>query len=215
MNPTPVNTQALPTFDTPIEGGRAEVVQPTQETAVSSFDVPWDIFTSAWINFFLVALIVSVVFAIITLYARFRLYQIRSAEAEYYTNQPLSSAARKVLQIEEAASMAGGAHEARWRDVLRLADSAQPNDWRQAIVEADIMLEDAITQKGYQGESLGEKMKTVRRSEVNTIDGAWEAHKMRNRIAHEGAAMELSQREVKRIIALFERTLRELDYIFA
>ena len=56
-------------------------------------------------------------------------------------------------------------------------------------------------------------MKQINRSDINSIDDAWEAHKVRNRVAHEGSNFELTQREAKRIIGLYEKVFSELRHI--
>ncbi len=60
---------------------------------------------------------------------------------------------------------------------------------------------------------MADKMRGVDRANFNTIDLAWEAHRIRNKIAHEGDAHHMSAREVRRVIALFERVLKEFHYI--
>jgi hypothetical protein len=140
-----------------------------------------------------------------------RTRQIRKEEQKFYARKPLSAAARRVFGVVGASE--GTANAGRWRDVVEHANSANPNDWRQAIMEADVMLDDAISSRGYTGEGIGEKMKQVERGDINTIDDAWEAHKIRNRVAHEGTNYELTQRETRRAINLYENVFRELGHI--
>ena len=92
-------------------------------------------------------------------------------------------------------------------------ESDKESDWRLAILEADIMLDEMITNLGYRGDSLGEKLKAVEKSDFTTIGQAWEAHVIRNRIAHEGAAFPLTLREAKRVIGLYEEVFKEFQYI--
>ncbi len=166
-----------------------------------------------WGSIFTVALTLSIILIAGIIYSRMRIYQIRKAEKEYYMNQPPSLAARKTFGIQGSASTSGSVQEARWRSVIEHVSSENPNDWRQAILEADVMLDDAISSRGYTGDGLGEKMKQVHRSDINSIDDAWEAHKLRNRVAHEGSSYDLTQREAKRGINLYEKVFRELGYI--
>jgi hypothetical protein len=101
----------------------------------------------------------------------------------------------------------------RWEHVLSLAESDSEQDWRIAIMEADIMLDDMMTRMQYNGETLGEKLKTVEKSDFNTIDDAWEAHKVRNNIAHSGKEFILSKRDVDRTIALYRKVFEEFHFI--
>lgn len=101
----------------------------------------------------------------------------------------------------------------RWEQILVHVNSENPNDWRLAIIEADIILDEMVKSMGYRGESLGERMKTIEKSDFTSIDEAWEAHKVRNRIAHSGSDYILTQREARRIIGLYEQVFREFEYI--
>lgn len=82
--------------------------------------------------------------------------------------------------------------------------------WRIGIMEADNVLLEVLTEKGYQGDGVGEKLKNA---SFKTIDLAWDAHKIRNRIAHEGSDFELTEREAKRGFMLYESVLRDLKAI--
>jgi hypothetical protein len=101
----------------------------------------------------------------------------------------------------------------KWLGVVEHIESENENDWRLAILEADIMLEELVEVMGYQGASLGEKLKAIERSDFNTIDKAWEAHKVRNQIAHMGSDFLLSRREAERIINLFKDVFEEFHFI--
>lgn len=101
----------------------------------------------------------------------------------------------------------------KWLRVQELANSQNPTDWRLAIIEADIMLEDMLRASGYSGDNVGDMLKAVEPSDMLTLDNAWEAHKVRNRIAHSGADYDLNDREAQRVIGLFESVFREFDII--
>lgn len=101
----------------------------------------------------------------------------------------------------------------RWEVILEHIESENPNDWRLAILEADIMLGDMLDKLGYRGESIGEQLKSVDKSDFTTIDDAWEAHKVRNLIAHEGANFTIPDREAKRIIGLYKNVFEEFNFI--
>lgn len=99
-----------------------------------------------------------------------------------------------------------------WQEVLKHASSHNPNDWKIAILDADSILDEVLIGKGVQGETLGERLKSVDPADMKTLDMAWEAHKYRNAIAH-GNELSFNQHEVRRIIALFEKTFKELKAI--
>ena len=99
---------------------------------------------------------------------------------------------------------------ARWEVVAELASSSNDSDWRRAILEADILLQALLTDRGYTGDTLSEQLK---RAQFTTIDLAWEAHRMRNAIAHLGEAFPLTERDVRATVDLYRRVFEEFDYI--
>lgn len=100
----------------------------------------------------------------------------------------------------------------RWEKILKYFDSENPSDWKLAILEADTLLDELVTRMGYQGDNLGEKLKSVEPSDFLTLPAAWEAHKVRNMIAHESDFF-LAKREARRVIDLFEKVFSEFDFI--
>ena len=101
----------------------------------------------------------------------------------------------------------------RWVRVMEHISSTSDNDWKLAILEADIMLDEMLDRQGYHGESIGDKLKKVETADFDSINEAWEAHKVRNQIAHEGSAFMLSQRQAKETVAMYEKVFREFRMI--
>lgn len=52
--------------------------------------------------------------------------------------------------------------------------------WQVAIIQADKLLDQALRERGFSGETMGERLKSS-----HAGDKVWAAHKIRNRIAHE------------------------------
>ncbi|MDP2650215.1 MAG: hypothetical protein Q8P16_01490 [bacterium] len=179
-------------------------------------DNPWDIpYYDTWLPLFNISLVITLLFIAAAIYAALRISQIRRAERAAMEAEMPGLAMSMFLEGKEhgEAHALGSSEQVRWNQILSHSRSDSKNDWRHAIIEADIMLDALATERGYRGDTLGEKLKQVNRESWNTIDAAWEAHKARNRVAHEGAAHELTEREVRRIIALYERVFREFEYI--
>lgn len=153
-----------------------------------------------WLWIVVIGYLVALFALIMIVYTTMRLFELRKREEAYYGT------------LLVAPDEKSGANP-RWAHVESLIDSDNPSDWRQAIIEADIMLDDMLTVQSYIGETVGEKLKTVERSDFNTIDDAWEAHKVRNQIAHEGSAFELTEQLARRTIARYENVFREFEMI--
>lgn len=113
----------------------------------------------------------------------------------------------------------GGSHSVidnpnkRWARIVDHLESDNESDWRLAILEADLILGEMLNSMGYQGDTIAEKMKGIERSDFNSIDRAWEGHKIRNQIAHEGGNFRLTNREARRTVSLFEKVFKEFHFI--
>ncbi len=75
------------------------------------------------------------------------------------------------------------------------------------------MLEELTDELGFEGENLGERLKSTNKEKFKSLDDAWEAHIVRNRIAHEGLAYEITKREANRIVALYQNVFYEFGHI--
>jgi len=127
--------------------------------------------------------------------------------------QTVAEDAAKYATIHDAVHEEEEVEHRRWKHVMELIESAHESDWRQAILEADIILFDALAHDGYPGESLGEKLKAVDPRRFASLQEAWEAHKIRNEIAHQGSAFVLSDKTAYRTIQQYETVLREFGEI--
>lgn len=136
----------------------------------------------------------------ILLYSTMRLRQIRHEEHHMYST------------IEEE-KLEQQVDHARFAHVMSLIESAHESDWRQAIIEADIMLDDLLKQLKIEGETLGDRLKNANRSRFKTLDNAWAAHKVRNEIAHKGSSYKLSNHLAYRTIKQYESVFREFGEI--
>lgn len=101
----------------------------------------------------------------------------------------------------------------KWQHIQTLMNSHNMNDWRQAIIEADIILDEMLTKMQYAGDSIGDKLKNVEESDFITLNKAWEAHKIRNQIAHKGSDFTLTKQEASRAIGLYKKVFEEFYYI--
>jgi len=100
----------------------------------------------------------------------------------------------------------------RWNNIRKLFQSQHPSAWHMAIIDADAMLEDFVTSRGYYGATFGEKLKSVPANET-WINDAWHVHKLRNRLAHEGSRYNLSEREAYQAFKIYENIFSRFGYI--
>ena len=155
-----------------------------------------------WYVFVLLSVVISLPFIALSAYCAMRIFFLRRHERKM-----LAAAQRPVASKDIPKT------QLRWARVLEQARGGAEHGWRLAILEADIMLNELLDMQGLKGETMAEKMKQADRASFNSIDAAWEAHKIRNRIAHDGTEHALNQREARRVIGLYEKVFREFGYI--
>jgi len=152
-----------------------------------------------WLWVIVLGYLFSLAGLIALVYIMMRLYEVRKREEAYYGT---------VLIAPESAEVSP-----RWAHIQALIGSESPSEWREAIIEADIMLDDMLARQGYTGDGVGERLQQVERADLNTLQDAWEAHKVRNQIAHQGSSFDLSQTLASRTVARYEAVFREFGAI--
>jgi hypothetical protein len=152
-------------------------------------------------------------FLTIICYTIVRLFEIRAKEHKHLQHEIAEYAYNKAEQEKRLREEVGGSKNEHWSQTLSYLFSQHGSDWKLAIIEADSMLEELLDQLGFKGENLGDRLKSANQDNFPGLTIAWEVHTIRNRIAHEGLAFELSQHEAKRVIALYEQIFHGYGYI--
>jgi len=151
-----------------------------------------------WLWIVYVGYAVSVIALFMIIYTTVRLFELRKREEEYYGTLILAPDAES------------GGHP-RWEHIKELVDGPNPSQWREAIIEADILLDETLSRAGYEGESVSEKLKSA--DQFASLQDAWEAHKVRNQIAHEGSTFDLTESLARRTVARYEAVFREFKVV--
>lgn len=155
----------------------------------------------------------AIFFLTVICYTIVRLFEIRKKEHKHLHHEIAEYAHNKAEYEKRLHEEVGGSKNEHWGKVLNYLFSQHSSDWKLAIIEADSMLDGLMDQLGFRGETLGDKLKMANQDNFPSLTIAWEAHTIRNRIAHEGLAFELSQHEAKRVIALYEQIFQPYGYI--
>jgi hypothetical protein len=160
---------------------------------------------SFWWNVYSVfAILLALLFFAGFVYAKIRFSQLSEIEQD-------------ALKREEArwAEKYGGVRSEndRWSTIQDHLIKEDPTAWRIAIIEADIFLEEVLTNAGYVGNTIGDKLKSANTTSFSTLQDAWEAHKVRNEIAHAGSDFILTKKMAQETLVRFERVFREFGAI--
>lgn len=153
-----------------------------------------------WLWIVVIGYLLAIIALFIIVYCIVRLFELRKREEEYYGTLILAPDAE-----------AGG--HPRWKHIEELINGATASEWRDAVIESDILLDELLMKRGYVGDGVGERLKSVEPEDLASLQDAWEAHKVRNQIAHQGSSFDLTEDLARRTVLRYENVFRELKAI--
>jgi hypothetical protein len=118
----------------------------------------------------------------------------------------------KKIKTEPVAELPAKELENYWNQLIGRLNVNDDAQWKLAIIEADNLFDHVLTLLGYEGESLGEKLKKVNQGSLKCIDDVWRAHKTRNMLVHE-TSFQLSYREAEKTVGIYEKALKEFGIL--
>ncbi|MCY4010504.1 MAG: hypothetical protein OXF30_00325 [Candidatus Saccharibacteria bacterium] len=84
----------------------------------------------------------------------------------------------------------------------------QPQTYPLAIIEADKLLDKALKEAGYKGDSMKDRLVSAQKH-LSDSQSLWRAHKLRNRLVHE-MNVTLSVKETKQTLEAFQKGLKNI-----
>jgi hypothetical protein len=101
-------------------------------------------------------------------------------------------------------------HNARWDEIEKHINSTREAEWKFAVIEADKLVDEALKESRFPGDTMGDILMNIQPGQLTTLQGLWEAHKIRNRLVHDVNYF-LRYTEAKRAVGLYGKTLKELQ----
>lgn len=171
----------------------------SQSDSIPSSDGILGFLNTVWLSYAIFAYLISIFMLILYVYASTGKKELEALNEE--------TIARKERLYEE--QFKTGPKNNRIQDMFDHVSSDSPSDWKLAIIEADIILDEILKEKGYGGVSLGERLKSISPSQLQSLDDAWQAHKVRNQVAHGGADFILTHKLAQDTIKQYRRVFHE------
>jgi hypothetical protein len=102
-------------------------------------------------------------------------------------------------------------YRSSWLSIEQSVVKSSEASYSMAILQADSLLDQALKQRGFKGQTMGERMKSANDvwKDANVV---WSAHKLRNRIAHE-SSVTLTYDQTRRTLACFKQALKDMGAI--
>ncbi len=163
----------------------------------------WELLKSVWSVWTVISFILSAIFIYGIIYSYIRMN-------EY--------AELKTKKIEDEEKLWRQMHDPgqgnrRWLEVEEHVHSNNPNDWKLAIIEADVMLENMLEEAGFAGNTIADRLRSASGRSFAHIDDAWQAHRIRNQIAHGGTDFVLTQKMAQATIIQFKKVFEEFGTV--
>lgn len=103
------------------------------------------------------------------------------------------------------------AYQKRWLTIEQALGRDEAASHQLVVLQADKLLDQALRERGFAGQTMGERMKSAQNTWSNA-NVVWSAHKLRNRIAHE-TSVSVSYNDARQALAGFKRGLKDLGAI--
>jgi hypothetical protein len=100
----------------------------------------------------------------------------------------------------------------KWQKIKERLDIGSEPEAKLAFIEADSLLDEALKEQGYAGESLGERLEKLTVDILPNLTQVQEVHKIRNNIIHD-PTYKLNLEEAKKALAIYEKALINLDVL--
>ena len=161
--------------------------------------------SKTWTNLGIISVCISILALFIIIFSLVRMFEIQAFDKEEIEHE-INHALAKDKEMERILNP-------RWKYILTLIESPNESDWRISILEADSLLEETFKSRGLIGNTMSELLEEATSNGYRSVQDAWDAHIIRNKIAHEGTDFPLSQVEGRRVIKLYQNIFEDLDVI--
>ncbi len=102
-------------------------------------------------------------------------------------------------------------YRSRWLGIEQQLKRDEVSSYHMSILNADKLVDQALTEKGINGKTMAERMKQAQTKWTNA-NHIWAAHKLRNQIAHE-PDVRLDYEGARRALIAFKQALKDLGAI--
>lgn len=167
----------------------------------------WNFITNpnTWSTLGIISVCISILCLFIIIFSIVRLFEIQVFDAKEI-DEEINHALARDKETDRSSNP-------RWKYILTLIESPNESDWRVAIMEADSLLEESFKERDLVGNNMAELLEEAKSNGYPNIGGAWDAHIIRNKIAHEGQEFPLTQVEGRRVIKLYQNIFEDLKVI--
>lgn len=116
-----------------------------------------------------------------------------------------------IFRFHHAPQLNVDKYRKKWLEIERNLSRDDIRSCQMAVIEADRLLDSALKERGFSGETMGERMKSAKDIWSNQ-NSVWQAHKLRNKIVHE-SDVQAGYSVFRQALASFKRALKDVGAI--
>lgn len=102
-------------------------------------------------------------------------------------------------------------YQVKYLEIENYLKKSEPSSYQLVILNADKLVGQALQELGIKGATMGERMKAASAT-FSDLNGFWEAHKLRNKIAHDTDAS-ITYDQARYALVKFKKALKDLGAI--
>lgn len=102
-------------------------------------------------------------------------------------------------------------YRVRWLAVEQSLVRENESSYHLSVLNGDKLVDQALLDRGFKGQTMGDRLKSAKEKLTRRND-IWDAHKLRNRIAHE-PDVKVSYEDARKALGGFKQALKDLGAI--
>lgn len=103
------------------------------------------------------------------------------------------------------------AYQARFLEIENKLKQENPASYVVTVINGDKLLDKAMSEMGIAGKTMGDRLKKCG-DKFSNLNAVWQAHKLRNAIAHE-TDLEVSYKRAFNALQIYKQALKDLGAI--
>lgn len=124
----------------------------------------------------------------------------------------LGSDIRKMIKGIDMPALPKNVMQRKWRKIKKRLESGNASQYKAAILEADIMTDKVLSDMGYKGKNLTERLEKIKPEQLPNYEELKEAHQIRNQIVHE-ADFSVDKKKAEEILKVYEDLLNSFELL--
>jgi hypothetical protein len=117
-----------------------------------------------------------------------------------------------LLEGQEFKNVKPGIFQTRWDNLLNLINTENPDNWKAAVLESSVMLNEVLEIIGYEGETLGKKLSNLIPEQLENLETIKQANEVKNEIV-KNSEYKITKEEAEKLVDTFGDALKFFEAV--